>query len=164
MPSFKDPMTWAVAPQICEQWQRHVAPQLGIDVEKLMLGDVLSTIIGDDPELLIWVGKLSFDPERASLNRDQLMFRLDWELQVPELPDEVRENLEAVKQDLEADEYADWTVQENFLRARAVWQSFRTTTEAIVEEDPDYQAAVIYHDHMWEKRLREPYKVFLLGD
>jgi len=62
-PDLKDPFSWALVARVHSQWLSHVAPQLGMDIHKLVLGDVLSSIIGDDANVFTWTHGDFFNPE-----------------------------------------------------------------------------------------------------
>jgi hypothetical protein len=155
-------MGWARFSQVCEQWQRHVAPQLGINVEQLMLGDVLSSIIGDDAGCFSWANRGEFyDVELAERSKESLLFRLNWEIAVPELPDDIRLNLEVARDEFALGNHTDWSSKRRFLQASDRWHAVRREVEALIDENDDYEAAIIYHDHAWRTKLHELYNVFL---
>lgn len=53
VPDFKDPLKYSKLAKVQEKWLRCVAPQLGLDGGKLVLGTVILQIIGDDENLII---------------------------------------------------------------------------------------------------------------
>lgn len=162
VPSPEDPMAWAMFSQIREQWMRYVAPQLGVDVEKLILGDVLSTIIGDDVNCFFWdFGGKVFLPESAARTQELLLFRLNWEIGVPELPDEVREKLEDVKAAFEGEDLSDLKERATYERAKEHWYRMKGEVEQMIDENPAYQEAISYRVFEWDVKFHTPYQEFL---
>ena len=82
-----------------------------------MLGDVLTTIIGDDSNCF-GSPSFPFNPEMAGLGREHLIIRLRWEIDTPETPDKIRRRL---KRFLSEAERTDWQNESSFRDIRAGW-------------------------------------------
>ena len=84
-PDTDDPFTWALIPQVRNEWIRQVGPQLDIDVKKIILGEVLANIVGDDSNVFGWTLKGNFfDSSLAFIAQEPLLERMDQEIKTPE--------------------------------------------------------------------------------
>ena len=68
-----------------QSWVRHVAPQLGIDEHKQILGETLHKIVGDDSNLFTWASDVYFPAEVAKDAKTGLGIRLVNEISTPEI-------------------------------------------------------------------------------
>ena len=91
-PDLKNPLTWAIAGPLHSDWLRHISPQLGLDTNKLLLGNVLASIIGDDENSFGY--KNIYLPHRTEYAKASLYIRMDWEKNLPELPEIIRGQIE----------------------------------------------------------------------
>jgi len=154
------PRAWAEYAQVHSKWLRAVALQFGLDVDKLILGDVLSTIIGDDANCFIWYESgAPFESEWAERARNNLLFRLGWEINTPELPDNIREKLREVK---EAVELLDWTNEATFKEAMKIWYSAKDWVVEEIDKKPKLREAIEY-DSEESQVLSEAYEKFIYG-
>ena len=87
-PDLSHPLSWASVSRTHCDWLRAVAPQLGLDTPKLILGDVLSSIIGDDANSFGFY----FIEDLGADIKATIMERMDWEISVPETPPQLRQN------------------------------------------------------------------------
>jgi hypothetical protein len=87
-PDLFDSLSWASVSRTHSEWLRQVGPQLGLDVPKLILGDVLSSIIGDDANSF----GMYFMPDLANLGKASILERMNWEISVPETPPQLKPN------------------------------------------------------------------------
>lgn len=141
-PDLKDPFTWASICRTHEQWIRHVGPQLGIDVQKYVLGDVLANIIGDDANCFTWtVGGDFFDSQLAVGAKRNLLERLDWEASVPETPPQIKGRLRASHSAVSA---LDWANREEFSQARTQWYGLKQSVEQDMRRQPKLKEAEEY--------------------
>lgn len=157
-PDLTDPITWAsVAPLHCE-WLRLVAPQLGLDTEKLILGNALSNIIGDDANSFGL--KAAFLPEFTEDSKTSIFIRMDWESELPELPENIRNQIRKIRQQLDA---SDWHGRENFERVRNIWvKGVCNFTRRQIALNEDLRDALKYDDEV--NPLWSPYwEDFLYG-
>ena len=91
-PDLSQHSSWASVSRTHCDWLRAVGPQLGMDVSKLILGDVLSSIIGDDANSF----GMYFMADIAQDVKASILERMDWEVSVPETPGEVKQKLKQV--------------------------------------------------------------------
>lgn len=160
-PDLDDSFTWASIERVYAEWARHVGPQLDIDVEKFILGDVLVNITGDDEDIFIWtIGGSIFDPEIAAEAKSHLIERLDWEINTPETPQAIREKLEATHEIISS---LDWRKKSDFDEARENWFSLKSWVVQQIEENPELKKAEDYAVAM-ASLLLEPWHEFLYGD
>jgi len=124
------------------EWIRAEASQLGLDGEKLLLGEVLSSIV-DDSNYFAWSLYLeSFDPELAEQSRETLLVRLKWEIDTPELPDKIRKRLKKVRKALKS---SNWSDQESFNKGKKTWdQKVKEWVEDQIRKEPDFGKAIGY--------------------
>lgn len=115
-PDLTDPITWASVASLHCEWLRAVAPQLGLDTEKLILGDALSSIIGDDANS--FGSQAIYFPEFTENSKTSIFIRMDWDSEVPELPINIRNQIRIIRQQLVE---LDWQGKENFEKARNIW-------------------------------------------
>lgn len=159
-PDLDDPFSWARIARIHSDWLRQVAPSYGIDVPKLILGDVLGSIVGDD-ENCFGIKAAGFrSAEIANLGKRSLLERLDWEIEVPELPENIRGQLEKVKQQLID---LDWSDSAGFNRARDIWTKLaKNFTQRQLALHPDLRQAQKY-DLQMAAILSVPWQEYLYG-
>ena len=101
-------------------WIGFVAPQLGIDAGKYILGELLGKLEGDDNYFVLgsrWKNK----PE-ANIVRDQLMGRIQWKLEIPETPGEISQRLSKARGCLAN---LDWSDEAGYLTAKTTWDEIR---------------------------------------
>ena len=155
LPDEKDPMKWACYARIHSRWLRSVSPQLGLDTEKLMLGDVLSSIIGDDSNALGF-----YIPNLIDNARSSLLERLNWEIETPELPNAFRKKLRKVKNTIFDFE---WDSKEKWVLAKDIWTKASEQIESKIRRDPKLDDAIRYDLDM-SKVLSPYYQEFLHQD
>ena len=136
-PDLKDPFTWASIARTKTKWIRHVGPQLRIDVEKYILGDVLAAIIGDDSNCIAF----DHNSELAPMAQKHLLERLDWEITTPETPEDIRERAKEVLEKVAA---LNWQNKEEYIEARTTWREFEAWVIEQIEERPELKEAEEY--------------------
>lgn len=159
IPSYNDLTRGTLLPPVHTEWLRHVSPQLGLDSKKLVLGYALNSI-PDDGNLFIWTMKGEFfDAETGSGLREQLIARLDWKIVVPEVPKEIRAEIENLKQSVGQ---LDWSSYEQFEQASSAWFSFSDWAEEYIRKTPRLKEARAYYirkkgdlDEYWNAFLGE---------
>jgi len=147
-------------------WLRFVAPQLGIDSDRYILGEILGNIQGDDDYFFrgkerVWKG----DSEMANIARDQLMGRIQWKLEAPETPTEINEKLKILKITLKD---LDWVTEENYQLAKDMWRKIQKLVANGRENRSEWDDAVKYSfeaDKMWRpKGLPYYWEAFMSGE
>lgn len=156
----KDPLKQAKINILFTEWLRKAAPELGLDPHKLILGDVLSSIIGDDANCFGIKGA-GFMPDLVDNMRESLFAIMDWEINIPETPDNLRKRLREVKFALEK---LDWHNQAEFYRARNTWTvKVRDYTRHEVNTNNDLREAEMYRIDMNEI-INEAWEKFFYGE
>lgn len=159
-PDLTDPFSWAVIPRVHTEWIRQVGPQLGIDVEKYVLGGVLADIIGDDANCFTWTsGGNFFDSKSAVEAKRNLLERMDWEVATPETPLTIKKRLESTLQLVSS---LNWSDREEFEEARTEWYKFKGWVEHQIKRHPTLKEAEKYRLTMGD-RLSEYWRKFLFG-
>lgn len=97
-------------------WLRYIGPQLNLDPYKLVLGGALRSIVGDDGNAFAFVGRLS--PKDSQSAKEFILERMDWELGLPELPDDIKAQISTAREKLEG---FDFTDIKRFRQARKYW-------------------------------------------
>lgn len=91
-PDPRDPLRLAFYGKVRSDWLRHVAPQLGLDTDMIVLGSVLNSITQDN------ISEVHHYNERfAYQNHRRLLERFNWQIDTPELREEIREKLVEAK-------------------------------------------------------------------
>jgi hypothetical protein len=161
-PKQTDPLYWAwVSTRLHFEWIRSVGPQLNLNVDRYILGKLLHTILYDDANNFTWtLGGRIFDIDKANHAKLLLMERVKCEVETPELPSIIRQNLEPI---IDLIEDSDWSDFEQFNRVKDRWYSFKGWTEELVRDNLDYREAIDYAS--CKNRLINPYwKMFLSQD
>jgi len=136
-PERNDPLRFALYGKVRHEWLLHIAPQLELDSQKLVLGNVLVSITRDNFSELRF-----FNPKFARYLYDRLLTRLDWEKDVSELPDSITEQLEEAQEQisqLNFSEEVDWK------KANALWVEKSNDIKRIINEDTNLSGAVEYY-------------------
>ena len=139
-----DSMTWARRPrEYCER-VRELAPKMGLDARKLVLGEVLYRITGDDRGIFQGYDWKSFNYSEA---REKLMERLDWEapvlVTVLENDPQMTGNLNQLKEEIDN---FDWSDSKIRIQIYNDWSNFSEQIGEIVNKRPDLAAAKLYAD------------------
>jgi hypothetical protein len=116
LPAFDrtEPNAWAECSAIHIAWLRQACPQLGLDTKRIIIGDVLDTITGDD---LNCFGHSYILGNIGTEQRD-LQIRMDIEITTPEIPDDIRQKLSAAKAHIFA---INWKSESGWELARNTW-------------------------------------------
>jgi len=142
-----------------QSWVRHVAPQLGIDEHKQILGETLHKIVGDDSNLFTWASDVYFPAEVAKDAKTGLGIRLVNEISTPEIPDYIKEKLKRTKDRVLA---IDWTKREDFNFAGNIWYETRDWVEQEIAEDEKLTEASVYANSN-SKALNHYWRIFIYG-
>lgn len=159
-PDLDDPDTWALVSLIHQQWLRRECLQTGIDVRNAIIGDALSSIIGDDENCFI-PQAAGFHPKLAGIGKRYLLIRLDFEIGTPEVPDVIRDRLQEVRGQVAG---LDWTDEQQYRKARNVW--FKKAKKFVEREmtlDADLRQAVRYYMDEVAMRTSTHWQEFLYG-
>lgn len=108
---------WKELPEVQEK-----AKKFGLDVDKVTLGYVVDHITGDDVNAF---GPLLFSypqsrPDEIQAGKDFILARLDWEVGLAVLPQNISERLKEVRQEMEKSQ---WTTEEGFRNAYDLWKT-----------------------------------------
>ncbi len=157
---MEDSFSWVLLTRVREEWVRQVGPQLDIDVEKCVLGEVLANIINDDSNVFDWTfygdffaSDLAFEAQRY------LLERMDWEIKTPETPQNIREELKKV---LEIVSPLNWGNLNEFNKAQVEWCRLKEWVEEEIKANPELQEAWEYSFDQAE-RLFPYWTEFLYG-
>ena len=153
-PDLKHPDTWATIAEVHQKWLRIASPQMGFDTKKIILGDVLGTIYGDDPNCfgLIYLPSLSHEGKK------HLQIRMDFEINTPELPEQIRSRIKEIKPKVLS---LDWTNESGHKQARKLWmEKVRNYVQHQIALHPEYREAEAYYNSVAEL-LSTPYQEFL---
>jgi len=138
-------LDWANREVKVSSWLRDNVASLDLDPKLVILGHVLDSIIGDDRSGFNGASQLLDDPrEQDAIKAARLgaLVRLNWEIVVEELPEQIREQLRGLKSFTESGE---WENREQFLAGRdrfnEVWNAIRDQ----VHQDPNLSEAFDYY-------------------
>jgi len=154
-----DPLARFFAGRVHSQFLRKVAPQLGMNASKLVLGDALSSIIGDD-ENSFGLKAATYNQAWAQQEKRHLLEQLDWEVGLPELPDAIRKNLGNVMNEISL---LDWQQQAEFNCARRVWTKYaKNFTKHQIALHYELRGAIYYYLGMAQE-LSVPWQEYFFG-
>jgi hypothetical protein len=143
-------------------WIRFVADQLDIDASKYILGEILRKLEGDDNYFGLSEAAWRNQPE-ANTVRDQLMGRIQWKLEIPETPEEIKARLTHVKEMLAG---IDWSKENNYQLAKTTWTEIQQWISNKRKTNPAWNEAVNYSsraDRNGPAGLAYHWHVFLYG-
>ena len=126
----------------------------GIEHKKIILGNVLGTIYGDDPNCFgfFYIPNISYQGKR------HLQIRMDYEINTPELPEQIRSRIQEIKPQIVS---MDWTKKAGYQEARKLWiQKVRNYVQHQIALHPEYREAEAYYNSVAES-LSAPYQKFL---
>lgn len=158
VPKENDPMLWARVERIGSEWIRIVAPQLGLDPQKLITAQVLNNISGDDINAFSYV----FFPEKAKIIKKRIFERMNWELSLPETPENIKMQIKKTMPKLEK---LDFSHEAEWIKARKTWiRSVRNYTNKQIEENKSLREAIKYRDENWRTKLVPYWNEFMYGN
>jgi hypothetical protein len=132
---------------------RQVGPHLRLYVPRLILGTILSSIVGDDGNVF----GIFFHQDWATLVKAPLLERMEYEVSLPETPDSIKTRLQSV---IKLVKPLDLTVGINYYLAKARWTEVRDWVSQQAEEKPDWSRAMKYelsfgrNSEYWTNYLR----------
>ena len=136
-PDLNDPFTWASLSRLHTEWLRGVGPQLELNVPKMILGEILSSIVGDDANAF----GLFFNPDWADESKALILERMDWEITTPETPKEIRTRLKRVKKSIDR---LNMTKEEGYIKARTEWNTMKMWVVEKITKRPKWREAEMY--------------------
>ncbi len=152
-------LSWANLAESHSEEIRELSSREDIDIPKYLLGDVLSTIVGDD-EFCFGLKDIPFDPNSVQLRKESLIIRLQWEIGLGETPEEVRERLQKF---LPVAEETDWQNKESFLKVKEAWfRDIKDFVQYQIRRNKIYIDAMNYEFDM-ENTLHPEYKEIFFG-
>lgn len=145
---------WAAEQRFTTAWIRSVAPQFELDADRLIRGQVITNILGDDNNSFsaaaqfLMAGMEEEFAEFAPPGRVELIDRLDWEISsMTETDREMRERLEKARGVIEQ---SDWTDKVSFQTATQAWQTdIFDWTKKHTAENPELQQSLSYFKDVW---------------
>lgn len=115
----KGAQEWAEYPRKRVEELKIKAQKAGKDPNQIVLGYLVNTIIGDDLVVFQPVILGGFDQELSQEARDMIIQRLDWEIGLGQTPQEVRNQLKHVREELSQDS---WDTKGGFDKAYNFWE------------------------------------------
>ena len=156
---LEDPLAWAKEPETYSEWIREIAPKYDLDVQKYLLGDVLSTITNDDTNCVGHKGAM-FSPETVQLAKESLLIRLKWETSLEETPEDIRKQL---RKFTSIAEETDWLNEESYFKIKEAWyKNVRGFVKHQIALNESYRDAINYEFDM-AKIIHPEYKALLFG-
>jgi len=152
-----DELYWAMIERVYIEWLRHVGPQLDLDVSAMALRLVLSNIIGDDFNCFAWAN-YGYDVEGAKRSRKNYLERLNCEIDLPELPDEIRDRLIQTRDKITE---LDWEVEGEFFKAREIFLETKKWVSNYIDVNPNLKSILSLRKDKLENVLNEHWLSFL---
>ena len=134
---------WATKPRVFINWIRLVGHEYDLDVDKFILGRVLINILGDDANCFGPVEDYQEElQELYKMSKENLIKRVEWESEVPELAEVIKDRL---KDFLPSLEESDWTKEDEYISIREEWrENILYFTENLMKENIEYREAERY--------------------
>ena len=155
-PDPKDSLSWATVSQTRIDWLRAICPRIGFDTTKVILGEGLGDIYGDDPNAF----GLYFIPDIVDSARKMLQIVMDTRINTPELPTHIRERLTSVRDHILS---IDWSTKEGYDRAKRFYKlNAGNFVQHQIATHKEYQEAWRY-SHEISGELSPPWQDFLYG-
>ncbi len=134
---------WIEYPQKKIEEIRQKAKEVGLDPEHIARGYIIENIIGDDGNAFGPTRLGSFNRENSILAWETISWRLNWEIDRPETPPEVKEQLGKILKKMQE---IDWTTEEGFEEAYQLWRedaknwlvNIRNTNPQLKKASEDY--------------------------
>lgn len=132
---------WAEHPIIEAEFAKNNAAAIGLDGSRLVRGFVISTITGDDEQIFFWKKGARFSKKRGLQIAQQLNIRLDWEISTMELPEEIRDKLSEVKNQVLT---LDMGTYPDLLKAHSIWYSAMKFVKQHAQSSPQLKEDINY--------------------
>lgn len=110
---------WIEYPKKKAETLRQKAKEAGEDVDTILLGHILSIIIGDDANAFHSAVYGGYIPEELKHSQTKILERLSSEIEFEQTPKEVKKQLELVRDKLQKH---DWGDKEGFEKAHKTWK------------------------------------------
>lgn len=142
-PDIHTQMAWATILRTHSTWVRKVAPQFGLDTKKIILGKVLTSIIGDDANAFGLING-EFNSNDADLKKAHLYERMDWETTTQETPQNIKDQINKFRNKIDV---FDWSKENEFRQAYEIWlKKIRNFTQHQIALNKDLRDAINYSD------------------
>jgi hypothetical protein len=140
-PDMNDPDIWASLEFPHQIWLRHKSQELGLDTYKIVLGNILTTIIGDDSNCFCVFQ--TYESDLAVIGKKHLLIRLDWEKNTEELPMHIRSQIQTTITQINL---LDWSIKSEYLKAKQLWiDHIYNFTKTEIANNPVYNEAINYY-------------------
>jgi hypothetical protein len=155
-PDLKDRLSWANIKQTRIDWLRAICPQVDFDTPRVILGEGMGDIYGDDPNSfgIIFISDLIDDARKT------LKIIMNTRINTPELPEHIRERLTAVKDHVLA---IDWNTEAGYKEAKAYYKKKAANfVQHQIALHKEYREAYRYSDRA-NQTLSSLWQDFLYG-
>ena len=137
-------------------WLSAVGPQLNLDVKKLIIGYLLTTI-EDNGNMVFWIN-YGFNPKGGQTSQDKLLGRLNWEIETPELPAKIGTILRKEKAVIEK---LDGENESEFRQILSTYSSAKRQVDILKRKDPRLREATDYYVGAEFGTLSAPWQSFI---
>ncbi len=128
------------------------AREMGEDADQISLGYLFVEAIPDDYNAFAAAELADYDLNFVPAARAKILFRLDWEKDHPQMPENFKKRLTWMRGLLTS---ADWESEEGFREASEVWQKgIKQYLDEYIESNPQVLAATTAFRKFEEKLLR----------
>jgi hypothetical protein len=126
------------------------------DVGKAIKGKILDSILGDDRNSFVFIcnpeTEYLMTPQNFFMNKLRALERLDIESITPETPEEIRADINALKEKLKGLDYSKKDKREEAVK---LWDGFQVKVKTLVESRPDLIEAIDYSREVNGRLARE---------
>lgn len=155
-PDLQDADFWAKLPQTYIAWLRQACPQFGFDSKRIIVVEILKRITGDDQNSFGYFYK----PDYSDTAKRHILIRMDTEIATPETPEDVRQQLTAVRHRLFS---INWESEAGYEEARTTWISgARDFVQQHIDSRKEYRN--LFDDYYADSVFLMPYwRKFIYG-
>lgn len=115
------------------------AKRVGKDPDEIALGYLVVIITGDDANCFHPAVMSDYNPEYLQTVWPSISKRIEWEMGVPQAPNELKERLRSTKEKLEK---INWSTEEGFKEGYGIWEKeIRVWLIELEKKEPSIQRA-----------------------
>ncbi len=156
-PGPYDAHSWALLPTLESEWVRVVGAQAQIGIEPkviddLRLGHALDNFINDDGGLFLPMRLKSFKGENGLHVKRRLFIRLNWELNAPNLPGQIADELQNLRKVAICLKFRTYS---GYFQAQDLFLSARDNVHAAVRKDPALLQRVLKGRSFFQTKFTE---------
>ena len=140
-------LEWSGQVRSYEITLRNKAQEQNWNQSKIMLGAVVNKITNDDGNIFFWSIATEYNSFEAETARLSILKRLDWETNVPEITQEIKDKLQKVNN---AFNELDSNKEKDYQTAVNKWREIKQWLQQEIKKDGEIKEAYEYLEKMHE--------------